>query len=154
MDHKEEIQQLKARIAAYEKLLIEAAVPIIPSIVKNTILVPLTGQTNKEHFERIRSKVLDYIGSDRDVEAAVFDFTGVGIENIQDYDYNLFAMEISQLNAALKLMGIRPLYVGFNPTLVRAIVSAGIQVEIETYVNFRTALSILLKENNETLHIS
>ena len=152
MDTEQEIKQLKATIASYEKMLIEAHVPIIPSIVENTILVPLIGQTGKDHFTRIQTRVLSYIGSNRNVECAVFDFTGIAIDERPDYDYNILASEISNLNSALKLMGIRPIYVGFHPSLVRAIVWAGVQVDIETYVNFRTALAVMLNEKGNVLH--
>jgi len=50
-------------------------------------------------------------------------------------------------------MGVRPIFVGFNPRIVREIVSAGIHLEIETYVNFRTSLAVLLNESGNSLQI-
>ena len=49
-------------------------------------------------------------------------------------------------------MGIRPIFVGFNPRLVREIVQERVHVTIETYVNFKTALATLLKCTEKTLH--
>ena len=43
MDYEKEIQQLKEKIAFYEQFFHEMSAPIIPSIVENTILVPVAG---------------------------------------------------------------------------------------------------------------
>lgn len=152
MDSEKEIKQLKEKIAYYEQIIRETSVPIIPSIVKDTILVPISGHLEQDRFNLIRSRVLDYIGNKRETNCAVFDFTGVQTKEVSEMDYDMLAIEISQLNTALKLMGTRPIYVGFNPYLVREIVAAGVHVDIETYVNFKTALAILLNEEGKTLH--
>ncbi|MEK3937486.1 STAS domain-containing protein [Sporosarcina sp. FSL W7-1349] len=153
MDYEKEIERLKGIIQSYEKLIAETTVPIIPSIVDNTLLIPVTGHLVEERFHLIQSHVLNYIGKYRGFNCAVIDFTGVGREEVADLDYHILAVEIGQLNAALKLMGVRPIYVGFNPQLVREIVAAGVHVDIETYVNFKMALSELLK-NGKELHSS
>ncbi|MER2090246.1 MAG: STAS domain-containing protein [Sporosarcina sp.] len=152
MDYANEIRQLKAKIASYEKILIETSAPIIPSIVENTILVPISGHISQERFNMIRTRVLDYVGGHRGTICAVIDFTGVGINDIEEFDFSLLTLEIDQLNNTLKLMGVRPIFVGFNPCLVREVVQAGIHVNIETYVNFRTSLQVLLAENGKSLH--
>lgn len=146
MDKENEILILREKIAHYEQILSETAVPIIPSILDETILVPIAGHIGHDRFNMIRTRVLEYVANDRGVERTVFDFTGVGTKDIQEADYNILAIEIGQLNSSLKLMGIRPIYVGFNPHLVKEIVHAGIHVEIETYVNFKTALAVLFAE--------
>ena len=152
MDYENEISQLKAKIASYERILLDSAAPIIPSIVENTILVPISGHTGKDRFDLIRTRVLGYVGENKDTECVVFDFTGVSPSDIEDFDFNLLTLEINQLNESLKLMGIRPIFVGFNPLIVREVVHAGIHLDIETYVNFRTSLKILLSKNGQTLH--
>lgn len=152
MDHEKEIQQLKAKIAFYERLLHETSAPIIPSLIDDTILVPIAGQTSLDRLDSIRSRVLQYVADHRAVNCTVFDFTGVEIKDISQLDYNSLTLEISQLNAALKLMGIRPIFVGFNPRLVREIVQAGIHIDIETYVNFKTALTVLFNSNGKSLY--
>jgi rsbT co-antagonist protein RsbR len=153
VDYENEIQLLKAKIASYEKIILETSAPIIPSIVENTILVPISGHTGQDRFNLIRTRVLDYVGIHRSTVCAVFDFTGVGLKDIEEYDFNILALEINQLNNTLKLMGVRPIFVGFNPRIVREIVSAGIHLEIETYVNFRTSLAVLLNETGNSLQI-
>jgi len=152
MSDEQEIQVLKDKVTYYEKIISNMSAPIIASIVPKTILIPIAGYMFKERFNIIQTKSLDYVGTHRETEQAIFDFTGVTVEDVESFDYNELATELYQLNNSLKLMGIRPIYVGFNPRFVREIVHAGIQVEIETYVNFRGALQRLLKENNQPLH--
>ncbi|MDN7243558.1 STAS domain-containing protein [Planococcus sp. N028] len=147
MEEQQEIKELKRLVEYYEKVIKNMSVPIIPSIVPRTILVPIAGFIYRERFEAIRTKVLQYAAEHRETEAVIFDFTGVNTEDVEAFDYNELASELSQLNSAQKLMGLRPLYVGFNPRFAREIVHAGIQVELEVYTNFRAALTVLIKEN-------
>lgn len=151
MEQSKEIQELKELVAHYEKVIHNMSAPIIPSIVPNTILVPIAGFIFRDRFETIRTKVLEYAEIHRDTERVIFDFTGVRMEDVETFDYNELASELSQLNSALKLMGLRPIYVGFNPRFVREIVHAGIRVDLEVYTTFRAALKNLLTENERTL---
>ncbi|MBB5180936.1 rsbT co-antagonist protein RsbR [Planomicrobium koreense] len=151
MEQAKEIQELKELVAHYEKVIHNMSAPIIPSIVPNTILVPIAGFIFRDRFETIRSKVLEYAEKHRETERVIFDFTGVRMEDVETFDYNELATELSQLNSALKLMGLRPIYVGFNPRFVREIVHAGIQVELEVYTTFRAALKNLLTETERSL---
>ena len=151
MSQELEIQELKEQIKYYQGIIKNMASPIIPSVVPSTILVPIAGQLFKERFDSIRTNTLAYIGNNRDTEKAIFDFTGVTVEDIQAFDYTELTDELYQLNNSLKLMGVRPIYVGFNPRFVREIVQAGIQVELESHISFRAALQQLIKENNRSL---
>lgn len=152
MDSTQEIQELKDLIKHYEKVIRNMSAPIIPSIVPNTILVPIAGFIFSERFETIRTKVLQHAADNREIHCVVFDFTGVRMEDVESFDYNELANELSQLNSALKLMGLRPIYVGFNPRFVREIVHAGIQVELEVFNTFRAALKSLLNEGDQSLY--
>ena len=105
----------------------------------------------RERFDNIQTKTLEYIGEHKEIEQAVFDFSGVNVEDLEAFDYNELAISISSLNSSLRLMGIRPIYVGFNPQFIREIVHASIQVDIETYKSFREALKKLLAESNKSI---
>lgn len=146
MDPQQEIKEWRDTVKYYEKLVRNLAAPIIPSIVPKTILIPITGIIFRDRFEAIRANVLKYAEENRETESVIFDFTGVQWEDVETFDYNELACELSQLNSALKIMGLRSIYVGFNPRFVREIVHACIQVELETYHTFRTALAALLEE--------
>lgn len=151
MSQEQEIMDLKEKVAYYERIINTISTPIIPSIVPNTILVPIAGYMFRERFENIQTKTLEYIGNHKEIEQAVFDFTGVTVEDVEAFDYNELAISISNLNSSLRLMGIRPIYVGFNPRFIREIIHASIKVDIETYKSFREALKKLLGESNKTI---
>ncbi|MEI4770548.1 STAS domain-containing protein [Psychrobacillus sp. FJAT-51614] len=151
MSQEVEIQQLKDKIAYYEQIIQTMSTPIIPSIVPKTIMIPIVGYMFPERFENIETQTLMYIGENRDIENVVFDFTGVRLEDVVSFDYNDLAISISRLNGSLRLMGVRSIYVGFNPKFIREIVHASIHVEIETYKSFRAALNRLLSETNQTI---
>lgn len=149
MDSEQELAALKKQLVYYEKLVKNMSAPIIPSIVPKTILVPIAGFIFTDRFDMIRTKVLKYAEKHRETERVIFDFTGVTTDDIAEFDYNGLASELSQLNSALGLMGLRAIYVGFNPLFVREIVHAGIQVELEAYTTFRVALKQLITENEK-----
>lgn len=152
MELEKEIQKLKAEIASYKQIIHDLSAPIIPSIVENTILVPISGYLTQNRLESIRTRVLAYLGDNREINCTVVDFTGVEMTHIESLDYDIFALELHLFDASMKLMGIRPIYVGFNHQLVRQIVHAGIHIQIETYVNFKTALATLLDQTEKTVH--
>ena len=151
MDQTQQIEELKQLVAHYEKVIKNMSAPIIPSIVPNTILVPIAGFVFPERFETIRTKVLEHAEKNRETARVIFDFTGVRMEDVETFDYNVLATELTQLNNALKLMGLRAIYVGFNPRFVREIVHAGIHVELEVFNTFRAALQTLLDESAKSL---
>lgn len=153
MDAMNEIERLKARIDMLEKMVKKTSVPIISSIVDNTILVPIVGYTGSERFELIRNQVLEYIGENPTVNCAIFDFTGSDLNDGDTHDYDSIALDLEVLNNTLKLMDIRPISVGFNPSIVRRIVTAGVHMDFESYINFRMALKVLIKENEVAIQI-
>lgn len=144
MDPQKEISELKDLVKYYEMVIKNMSAPIIPSIVPQTILIPIAGIVSAERFELIRTKALQFAADNRETECVIFDFTGVQSEDVQTFDYNELASELTALNNSLKLMGLRSIYVGFNPRFVREIVRAGIHVELEVYQNFRAALKEIL----------
>ncbi|WP_277585636.1 STAS domain-containing protein [Psychrobacillus antarcticus] len=151
MSLEQEIIELKEKVAYYERIIKTISTPIIPSIVPKTILIPIAGYMFRERFDNIQTKTLEYIGEHKEIEQAVFDFSGVNVEDLEAFDYNELAMSITSLNSSLRLMGIRPIYVGFNPQFIREIVHASIQVDIETYKSFREALKKLLAESKKSI---
>ncbi|WP_391202978.1 STAS domain-containing protein [Psychrobacillus sp. L4] len=151
MSQENEILELKEKIAYYERIIKTMSTPIIPSIVSKTIMIPIVGYMFKERFENIETQTLEYVGEHREVETAVFDFSAVSLEDIETFDFNDLAISISRLNSSLRLMGIRSIYVGFNPRFIREIVHANIHVELETYNSFKVALNRLLSEMNQTI---
>lgn len=151
MTTEQEIIKLREELEYYKNIVYTMSSPIIPSIVPKTILVPVAGYIYRERFNNIETSTLHYISEHQEVENVIFDYTGVSTDDVSSMDYNELARAISNLNSSLKLMGIRPIYVGFNPRLIRELVHAGIHVEIETFQSFRTALQGLVHETQKNL---
>ncbi len=151
MTTEQEVLELKEQLEYYKSIVYNMSSPIIPSIVPKTIMVPVAGYIYRERFNNIETQVLSYIAEHREVENVIFDYTGVSTDDVSNFDFNELAIAISSLNSSLKLMGMRPIYVGFNPKLIQEIVRAGVHVEIETYQSFRSALQGLLNEDNGKL---
>ncbi|MGG0669284.1 hypothetical protein [Sporosarcina koreensis] len=151
MDYEIEIEKYKKRIAELEETIKRSSVPIISSVVDDTILVPVVGYTGAERFELIRTLVLEHLDKHRSVNCVIFDFTGADLNEKELSDYDSLALELQMLNNTLKLMDVRPISVGFNPLIVRRIIAAGVQMEFESYINFRMALKVLLKEQKASL---
>ena len=151
MTTEQEVLKLREELEYYKGIVYSMSSPIIPSIVPKTILVPVAGYIYRERFNNIETSTLHYISEHREVENVVFDYTGVSTDDLSSMDYNELAMAISNLNSSMKLMGIRPIYVGFSPRLIQEIVRAGVHVEIETFQSFRTALQGLVHETQKNL---
>lgn len=151
MTTEQEVLELKEQLEYYKSIVYNMSSPIIPSIVPKTIMVPVAGYIYRERFNNIETHVLSYIAEHREVENVIFDYTGVSTDDVSNFDFNELAIAISSLNSSLKLMGMRPIYVGFHPKLIQEIVRAGVHVEIETYQSFRNALQGLLNEDNGNL---
>jgi rsbT co-antagonist protein RsbR len=142
----EYIKELEMKIKEYEKMLSEIGAPIIPSIIPNTYLVPLTGKLTQERMENIRWKVLNKVHQ-TDTDTVIIDFTGINAINIEEVlGYEQLANEIFQVSHSLKLMGIEPIYVGFSVNLTRKIVTSGIELQFNTYSTFKRALEYLMKK--------
>jgi rsbT co-antagonist protein RsbR len=73
---REEIRQLKKQISEYEQLIRDISAPIIPSIVPETILVPITGRLSSKRFHIIVTKILE-IAHTQQVSTVILDFTAI-----------------------------------------------------------------------------
>lgn len=139
------LKQLEKKIQEYETIISEMSAPIIPSIVPQTILVPITGLLRAERFEKIRVKLLNFI-SNKDVETAIIDLTDISGEKVEGVCLEEIGRELHEISSAISLMGVRTLFVGLNPELVKRIVLDGIRLEAQTFADFQSALTHLMKE--------
>jgi len=141
----ERLQELEQKIKEYEIILSEMAAPIIPSIVPETILVPITGLLRMERFDKIREKLLTYIHN-KDIETAIIDLTDITGERVEDLCLEEIGIELQEMATSMSLMGVRTLFVGMNTELVKRMVLAGIKLEAQTFSTFQSALKFLMKE--------
>jgi len=140
----ERIKELEKKIHEYETILSEIAAPIIPSIVPETILVPITGVLRAERFDKIREKLLNYI-HDKDIETAIVDLTDITGERVEDVCLEEIGRELHEMAASLSLMGVKTLFVGMTTELVKRMVLDGIKLEAQTFSTFQSALKYLMK---------
>ncbi|WLR56908.1 STAS domain-containing protein [Mesobacillus subterraneus] len=139
------VVELERKIQEYETIISEMSAPIIPSIVPQTILVPITGLIRAERFDKIREKVLHFI-KNKDIETAIIDLTDISGERIEDVCLEEIGRELHELASAISLMGVKTLFVGMNPELVKRMVLDGIKLEAQSFSTFQSALKHLMKQ--------
>ncbi|MCM3162000.1 STAS domain-containing protein [Metabacillus litoralis] len=148
--NKEYVEKLETKVKEYEEAILDMSAPIIPSIVPDTILVPITGILLEERFEKIRIKILSYIQT-HDIETAIIDMTDITLDKIEQIGMRELGNEIHQLTDAIFLMGVEPYYVGLSPQLIKEIVSTGVQIKAESFSTFQSALKHLMKKKGIVL---
>ncbi|WP_404328507.1 STAS domain-containing protein [Mesobacillus maritimus] len=145
----ETIDQLTKRVNELESIIEQAALPIIPSIVPNTLLIPFTGVLSSERFQMIIPKVLNDASGTTD--SVILDFTAISISNVKDLQD--LGKYLKDLMAALNLMGIEVHVVGFSPQLAQVMVKSRLSLvkEVNAFSNFKSALEFLLKKKGLAL---
>lgn len=139
------LKELEEKIKEYESVISDMSAPIIPSIVPQTILVPITGLIRPERFDKIRGKLLNYIHN-KDIETAIIDLTDISGERIENLCLEEIGRELHEMASSISLMGVRSLFVGMNPELVKRMVLDGIKFEAQSFSTFQSALEHLMKE--------
>jgi anti-anti-sigma regulatory factor len=142
---KEEIAQLKKQLEESEELIRDISAPIIPSIIPETILVPITGRLSSERFEMIITRILN-VSYQEDINTIIIDFSAISEKDICEMD--VFGTYVDNLAKAISLMGIEVLFVGFTPSLTQIIVNSGVQeiLEVKSFLTFKTALQYLMDQ--------
>ncbi|MBT2759041.1 STAS domain-containing protein [Mesobacillus foraminis] len=146
----ETINQLTKRVTELEQLVELAAVPIIPSIIPNTILIPVYGELSPERFQIIMPKILNQANS-INTDTAIIDFTAISHQGIDDLA--VLGKQLENLTEALNLMGVQVLFVGFSPQFAQELVKSGLDFikELKAFSTFRTALQFLMKKKGLAL---
>ncbi|GKV66189.1 MULTISPECIES: STAS domain-containing protein [unclassified Sporosarcina] len=143
-----EIKELKDQIKLYEKLIEDLSAPIIPSIVPETILVPLTGALSVERFMHVQDKIVKKIG-DNIVNTVVIDFTDISTLAIEEnMGYELLSEKIDELINVLRLMGTETIFVGFSPAFAQNLILSNVSGfgKIQAFTTFRMSLQYLLAQ--------
>ncbi|PFA69518.1 histidine kinase [Bacillus sp. AFS015802] len=144
---KQEVKELKEKLAQSEELIKDISAPIIPSIIPETILIPITGRLTPERFEMIISKILDF-SYGGDINTIIVDFSAISEKEIGEID--IFGTYIHNMANAIGLMGIETLFVGFTPALTQVMINSGVRElqGIKSFLTFRTALQYLMREKD------
>jgi rsbT co-antagonist protein RsbR len=142
---REEIRQLKKQISEYEQLIRDISAPIIPSIVPETILVPITGRLSSKRFHIIVTKILE-IAHTQQVSTVILDFTA--ITEKEAGEIGILGKNIEKIISSLGLMGVQVIFVGFSPSITQILVKSKLAVlsELKTFLSFRASLQFLMKQ--------
>ena len=144
----QEIKELKEQLIAYEKLVEDLSAPVIPSIVPETILVPLTGALSVGRFMHIQNKIVQRISSTI-ITTVVIDFTDIGTLSVEEnMGYELLSEKINELISVLKLMGTETVFVGFSPDFAQNLILSNVSkfTQVKAFTNFREGLRYLLDQ--------
>jgi anti-anti-sigma regulatory factor len=117
-----------------QALIDELSTPILPTIVENTLLVPLIGELSIERMERMTTKLLNEC-LNHSAEYVLLDFSGV--TTLVD---SHLGQEVQKLTSAVELMGATVLYCGFSTEMVKAMVDFDMKTDQLSFVSFRSAM--------------
>ncbi|MDZ5472260.1 STAS domain-containing protein [Bacillus sp. 31A1R] len=140
----EEVIALKEEINQYKKIIESMSVPVIPSILPETALLPITGQLLPDRLELITTKISQRVYDD-EINTIIIDFSGIGKSEIGELE--VLGEFISKLSHTLNLLGVEVLFVGFRPEVTNEIVKSQMNAakELKTFLTFRAALQYLMK---------
>jgi rsbT co-antagonist protein RsbR len=139
-----ENKRLTAKLHEYELLIEELSVPIIPSIIPNTILVPLNGLLTPQRFKMIHEKILQHVHQ-LHADAVLIDFTGISLEEAGKIGLKEVSAQTNVLKNSLELMGVECLFVGFSPQFAQGLVQEGVDLKgFITHSTFRKGLQYLM----------
>lgn len=143
-----EVEELQQKIKMYEKMIEDLSAPIIPSIVPDTILVPLTGTLTVERFGLIQDKIVQGL-VEQGIDTVVIDFTAIGTLAVEEnMGYGPLSEKIHELVNVLKLMGTEAIFVGFSPAFAQHLILSNSNGfgDIHTFATFRAGLKYLLDQ--------
>lgn len=145
----EENRLLKEELAVYKQMVQDISAPIIPSIIPETILVPITGKLSHDRFEAIISSLLNACYGN-EVQTVIIDFTAISKKEIGETA--VLGQSIDHLVNSLNLMGAETFLVGFTPDFTQELMRSGMRIrsDLNTFLTFRSALQYLMKKKGIT----
>ena len=140
------VNELTQKVEELEALVRDLSVPIIPSVIPETILIPLVGELAPERFQTINQRLLEYVYNRR-IQTAIVDFSAITVMEISDFQ--VLADYVGNMNASMELMGVKLILVGFTPQFAQALVNSGLPLtdQLNTFSTFKSALEFLMKQN-------
>ena len=144
------INVLTDRIKELEAIIQKVSVPMIPSIIPDTLLVPLTFDISVNYFDQVIQIILNYVNN-TEFDSIILDFSGFILKDCDNLE--LFSKNIDNLVSSLKIMGIQVLVVGLSPTFVKDLILCQLPFmnSLPTFSTFKAALEWLMKEKGLVL---
>lgn len=144
----EQIEQLQQKIEYYKSIVSEMTVPLIDSVLPDTLLMPLNGHLFKERFIAIDKKLFKHLESSPQTKILIIDFTGITSSNLEYISAQDLSATLERFNKTMKLLGIRTIYTGFQTKVVFDLVLSGFPEKLETYATYRMAINQVANEKN------
>lgn len=146
---KQQLVDLQKEIAYYKSIVSEITVPIIETLLDNTLLLPLNGHLFFDRLHKMSLKVYEYLKSKPSIKIILIDFTGITPTHLQFIDAVELTQSLQNFNRTLKTLGIRTIYTGFHPEVVLALIRSGFSEHLETYSSYKIATHKLSNEINK-----
>ena len=145
-----QIHELTEKVTELENRTPDVSVPIIPSIIPDTLLIPLTFDVSVNCFNQVIQIILNHI-NDSEVDSIVIDFSGFILKDCDNLE--ILGRNIENLVSSIKVMGIQVLIVGLTPVFVKDLVLSQLPFtnSLRTFSTFKSALQCLMKEKNLAL---
>ncbi|UCZ52034.1 PAS domain-containing protein [Bacillus shivajii] len=126
------------------QLIEEISTPVLPTILENTLLVPLIGTYDVRRIEMLKEKVL-WEAADNDTDHLIFDMTS--LTAIDDYT---IIDQFYNINETVAVTGVETYFVGFSSELVKKFIQHGIKMTNKSFPKYNQALiHIMDKEGLE-----
>ena len=145
-----QIDDLTERIKELEARVHKVSVPMIPSIIPDTLLVPLTFDISVDYFDQVIQIILNYVNNS-ELDSIILDFSGFILKDCENLE--IFGENIENLISSLKIMGIQVLVVGLSPDFVKDLVLCQLPFmnSLHSFSTFKSALEYLMKEKRLVL---
>ncbi len=139
-----QVERMSKRVEELESLIDHMSVPIIPSIIPDTILIPIVGEISPERANMITPKILSH-ASGAGMDSVIIDLTGI-IANDMDA-LSVLIEFIQKISSSFKLMGIKVFVSGVSRELAQQLAATGLPFvkELNSHMNFKSALAKLME---------
>ncbi|QKS71805.1 STAS domain-containing protein [Paenalkalicoccus suaedae] len=130
----------EAREKAQDKQLIEElSTPVLPTVLENTLLIPLSGTFTHSRMSHLTSKVLNEI-TRKDADHCIFDLSSLTLVEVEDFANNLI-----KLVDTVHVIGANAFIVGIKNEHASYFASVAKQIRSITFLNFREAMHHLFE---------
>ncbi|PYZ93571.1 hypothetical protein CR194_10430 [Salipaludibacillus keqinensis] len=117
-----------------QKLIDELSTPILPSVLQNTLFVPLLGTFNEKRIDHLTHKLLQEVLKNN-ADYIVFDMSGMVVIDNEDIAERLY-----QVVETVTLMGAKVFFAGFLKEHVKKFVKFNTKYKLSTFPHYRQAI--------------
>lgn len=143
-DFEKQISTMQAEIELYKAIISEMTVPIINSVIPNTLLIPLNGHLFKERIDAIDKIIFEHISKHKNTRNIIMDFTGISAIHIELLANGQLSIALRDFNNTMNTLGIRTLYTGFQADVALNLIQSGFNESLEAFPTYKDAVNKLI----------